>query len=93
MMNLLDVPKYAREWPQVALIKEIEGDRVLVQWFKESKTTSWQSCARRSGTKRKCMPWMDYVDRKAIWFFDFHLTMSGKLPQQVQEKTENYDEL
>ena len=93
MMALLDVPKYAGEWPQVAVMKEIEGDRVLVQRFKGSKTTSWQSCARRSVTERKRVHSTDYVDRRAIWFFDFHLTMSDKLPQQVKEKTENYDAL
>lgn len=90
-MALLDVPKYAGEWPQVAKVTAIHGDRVLVHWFKGSKTTAWQPCTRRSETGGKWVPWTEDVARDTIWLFDFQLTVTGKLPQKIREKIETYD--
>ena len=91
MLALLDVPHYAGEWPQMARIQSIDGENVLVHWYKGSKTTAWQPCTKRSVNGGKWVPWTEHVDKKFIWYFGFELTGAGKLPQNIKEKLESYD--
>ena len=91
-MVLLDVPKYDGEWPQVAEVQDVDGDRALVQWFKGSKTTAWQPCKVRSVTGGKWVLWTEYVDINTIWFSGFKLTPSGRLPQYVKDTIDEYDQ-
>lgn len=93
MLCLLDVPEYAGEWPQLAKVVSVEGARTLVQWYKGSKTTSWQPCTRRSGSGGKWVPWTEYVPTEFIWCRNIELTPSGKLQQKIKEKIEDYNEL
>ena len=90
---LADVPKYAGEWPQVGTIKQVqESGKVMVHWFKGSKTTSWTPCTipvpRQRGKK---MEWLEEVDLKNIWHYGFSLTPSGHLPKKVKDLIDNYD--
>ena len=44
-----------------------------------------------SVTRGKCGPWNEYVDINKAWFFNFQLTLSGKLPQNVKERIDEYN--
>lgn len=90
---LLDVPKYAGEWPQVAQITELCAgtDQVLIQWFKGSVTGSWTPCSvAASGARGKRVAWTESVQRHNIWHFGFSLTPAKNLPRSVRKKNDEY---
>ena len=90
VLCLCDVAKYSGEWPQLAEIKEIKGNRALIQWYKGSKTTSWNPCTKRVKTGAKWEPWVEDIKISDIWCSGFELTGAKKLPQKIKEKVDNY---
>ena len=90
VLCLCDVAKYSGEWPQLAEIKEIKGNRALVQWYKGSKTTSWNPCTKRVKTGAKWEPWIEDIKISDIWCSGFELTGAKKLPQKIKEKVDKY---
>uniref|UniRef100_A0A8W8MK57 DUF7869 domain-containing protein n=1 Tax=Magallana gigas TaxID=29159 RepID=A0A8W8MK57_MAGGI len=43
---LVDIPKYAGDWPQVCCILSIDCQHVTLRWYNGSKTTAWTPCTR-----------------------------------------------
>lgn len=51
---LVDIPKYAGEWPQLCQVINVAGDQFTVHWYRGSRTTAWTPCKRRiQGTRGK----------------------------------------
>ena len=59
---LVDIPKYAGEWPQLCKIVSICDDADTVRWYKGSKTTAWTPCTRRTpgGAGEQNRGWRQY---------------------------------
>lgn len=90
---LVDIPKYAGEWPQVCCILGIDCQHVTVRWYKGSKTTAWTPCTRRvKGARGKTEPWTETVSRSQIWTSGFALTPSGLLPKKIRDDLEVYEQ-
>lgn len=77
--------KYCDEWPQVAEVMAIEGERLTLKWFTGAKTTPWKPCNLRNDE-----PWLETVSKSVVWYRGFSLTPSNHLPKKVQLAAEEY---
>ena len=92
-MCLLNVPKYAGEWPQIGKVLEIFPQDVSIQWYKGSKTGQWSPCTVPIPKQRgKRMPWIEKIPLDQIWFSGFSFTPSRNLPSSVRSLLDNYNE-
>lgn len=91
LMALVDVPRYAGEWPQVGKIISQEDDMVSLHWFAGSKTTSWKPCKRAmTGGRGKREDWIETIPTSCI-VSTFQLTASGNIPKNIKEVIDNYN--
>ncbi|KAL3890984.1 hypothetical protein ACJMK2_003250, partial [Sinanodonta woodiana] len=91
-MVLLDIPKYAGEWPQLGQVVEMLESRIKIKWYKGSMSGSWSPCTlRATGERGKRAVWTEDVSPAQIWCWGFNLTPSGHLTKRIKEKVEEYD--
>lgn len=96
MLVLLNLAKYAGEWPQLGKIVDTNSDStIVIQWYQGSRTGSWMPCTRPvrgEGSRGKRSPWTESVPCSSVWCHGFHLTPAGKLPQKVREKVDSFSD-
>ncbi|WAR06069.1 hypothetical protein MAR_021438, partial [Mya arenaria] len=88
---MLDMDKYADEWPQVAkILTVISTTETEIRWYKGAKTSTWSPATRRVKGSRggKTEPFIEIINNNVIWFSGFSLTPSGHLPKQVREEVD-----
>ncbi|VDI30017.1 Hypothetical predicted protein [Mytilus galloprovincialis] len=91
-MVLVDIEKYADEWPQVGQTLEIAAGLVKIHWYKGSKTGPWCPCTIPVPGKRgKRMPWIEEIRAEEIWKNNFNLTNKNCLTKQIRYAIDNYD--
>ena len=91
-MCLLDIPRWANYWPQVAQVVAVNGEQVHIRWYKGGKTgRQVPEVLVQEGVGR--IDWEDTVNIKVtpIWFYGFKLTNGGRLPKEVLEKLDKYE--
>ena len=89
-MCLLDIPRWANYWPQVAQVVSVDGEMVNIRWFKGGKTgRQVPEVLVKEGAGR--IDWEDTVHVNLIWLHGFQLTNGGRLPKEVLDKLEQYD--
>lgn len=89
---LVDIPKYAGEWPQLCQVINVAGDQFTVHWYRGSRTTAWTPCKRRiQGTRGKQEAWTEIINKQQIWSSAFKLTPSGHIPKKIRDELESYE--
>ena len=90
---LLNVAKYAGEWPQIGKVVEILQTNVVIQWMKGSKLGPWSLCTvPEPGVRGKRVPWTEKVKPEEIWHSGFTFTNANKLPIRVRDLIDNFQD-
>lgn len=90
-MCLVDLAKYAGEWPQVGKVIATTEKNCTVHWYRGAKTSSWVPCTRPTKERGKREDFLESVSRDAIWLTGFRLTPSGNLPKQIKDRIVDYE--
>ncbi|XP_061174842.1 uncharacterized protein LOC133183984 [Saccostrea echinata] len=91
-MALMDVPKYAGEWPQIGKVVSVDGtcNTFNIHWYAGSKSSSWKACRRAvQGGKGRREDWVESVSIN-YFIMSFSLTPSGNIPRNVKEVIDSY---
>lgn len=59
MMALMNVPRYAGEWPQIGQILSHQGEEVTIHWYGGSKTSAWKPRKRSVPGERGRTDWVE----------------------------------
>ena len=88
MMALMDVPRYAGEWPQIGQILSRQGEEATIHWYGGSKTSAWKPCKRSvPGERGRRTDWVEKCLMSHI-ISTFKLTGSGNIPKNIKEIVE-----
>ena len=92
-MALVSTARYVAQntWPLVCKIVEIKERTVKVLWYTGSKTTEWTVYSERRGRCRTTI--VEDIQRSDVYFCNFDLTSSGRLPAKAQREASEFRDL